>query len=40
MGKMYECDLVNTYGERFWELGDCIGDFPGSRKETNFVVEG
>jgi len=40
MGKMSECDLVNAYGDRFWELGDCIGEFPEDRKEINFVVEG
>jgi len=31
--------LVNADGDRFWELGDCISEFPGDRKKTNFVVE-
>jgi len=35
----WKCDLVNASGDRFWELGDCIGEFLGGRKETNFVVE-
>jgi len=39
MGKMRECDLVNGYGDRFWELGDCIDEFPGGGKEINFVME-
>jgi len=39
MGKKWECDLVNAQGDRFRELGDCIGEFTGGRKETNFVVE-
>jgi len=40
MGEMWKCDLVNARGDRFWEHGDCIGEFPKGRKETNFVVEG
>jgi len=39
MGKMWKGDLVNAHGDRIWELGDYIGEFPGGRKETNFVVE-
>jgi len=39
MGKKWKCDLVNAHGDRFWELGDCISEFPGGRKETNLVVE-
>jgi len=39
MGKMWECNLVNAHSDRFWELEDCIGEYPGGRKETNFVVE-
>jgi len=37
---MWECDLVNFHGDWFWELGDCIGEFPEGRKEINFIVEG
>jgi len=39
MGKKGECDLVNAHGDRFWELGRCICEFPGGRRETSFVVE-
>jgi len=45
MGKMWKCDLVNARGDTFWELGNLqapggIGEFPGDKKETNFVVKG
>jgi len=26
MGKMWKCDLVSAREDRFWELGDCIGE--------------
>jgi len=39
MAKKRKCDLVNACGDRFWELGNCIGAFPRGRRETNFVVE-
>jgi len=39
MGKKWKYDLVKAHGDRFWELGDCVGEFLGGRKETNFVVE-
>jgi len=37
--RKWQCDLVDAHSDIFWELGDCMGEFPGGRRETNFVVE-
>jgi len=28
-GKKRDCDLVSAWGDRRWELEDCIGKFSG-----------